>query len=152
MEKNYEINKGTLCLIQNIDGTTKVYEETGEYIINKNIHKIVDESCKNFGSSLKGRNEGTTKLTGIRYKAPIIISEYLSIIMIPTGSTRGEICHWFSLSAIKSIKKSKNNNAIINFYNGQIIELDISFFIMQNQLDKAARLDYFLRKKYEEKN
>lgn len=152
MEKFYEINKGTLCLIQNNDGTTKVYEEEKEYIINKNIHKIVDESCKSFGSSLKGRYEGTTKLTGVRYKAPIIISEYLSIIMLPTGSTRGEICHWFSLSSIKNIEKNNYNNAIVNFYNGKSIELDISFFIMQNQLDKATRLDYFLRKKYNEKN
>ena len=35
---------------------------------------------------------GTYNLTGIKYKAPIVLSEYLSIIMIPTGSTRGEKC------------------------------------------------------------
>lgn len=149
MENCYEINKGTMCLIQNEDGTTKIIEKEGEYIINKNIHKIIDESCKSFGSSLKGRCEGTSKLTGIRYKVPIVISEYLSIIMIPTGSTRGDICHWISLSSIKSIEKSNNNLANITFNNGKKIELDVSYFIMQNQLAKAARLDYYLRKKYE---
>lgn len=149
MEKNYEINKGTMCLIQNNDGTTKVYEEESEYIINKNIHKIVDESCKNFGSSLKGRYEGTYKLTGVKYKAPIIVSEYLSIIMIPTGSTRGEICHWISLDSIKSIEKTKENKVLIKFYNEKKLELNISYFIMQNQLDKATRLNYYLRRNYQ---
>lgn len=149
MEKNYEINKGTMCLIQNNDGTTKVYEEESEYIINKNIHKIVDESCKNFGSSLKGRYEGTYKLTGVKYKAPIIVSEYLSIIMIPTGSTRGEICHWISLDSIKNIEKTKENKVLIKFYNEKELELNISYFIMQNQLDKATRLNYYLRRNYQ---
>lgn len=148
MEKYYEINKGTVCLIQSDDGTTKIMENDVEYTVDKNIHKIIDESCKNFGSSLKGRLEGTLKLTGIRYKAPVIISEYLSIIMIPSGSTRGEVCHWFSLSSIKSIKKNELNNAIIEFNNGKSIELDVSYFAMQNQLAKAARLDYFLRRMY----
>ena len=149
MENCYEINKGTMCLIQNEDGTTKIIENESEYIIKRNIHKIIDDSCKSFGSSLRGRCEGTSKLTGIRYKVPIVISEYLSIIMIPTGSTRGEICHWISLSSIKSIEKGKNSLANITFNNGKKIELDVSYFIMQNQLAKAARLDYFLRKKYE---
>lgn len=148
MEKFYEITKGTMCLIQNNDGTTKIIEDMDEFIINKNIHKIIDDSCKNFGSSLKGRLEGTLRLTGFRYKAPVIISEYLSIIMIPSGSTRGDICHWFSLSAIKNIKKGNYNNAIIYFNNGKSIELDISYFAMQNQLAKAARLDYYLRRMY----
>ena len=98
---DYEINKGTLCLIQEGDNSTKVIEINNEYEVNKNIHKIIDESCRSFGSTLKGRNEGTKDLTGIKYKAPIIISEYLSIIMIPTGSTRGNICHWISLNSIK---------------------------------------------------
>lgn len=148
MKENYEINKGTMCLIQNIDNTTKVIEIDSEYNIDENIHKIVDDSCRNFGSSLKGRSDGTRELTGIKYKTPIIISEYLSIIMIPTGSTRGDICHWISLNYIKAIDKDINNQSIITFTNGKSIKLDISFFIMQNQLSKATRLDYCLRQKY----
>lgn len=149
MEKNYEISKGTMCLIQEGDYVTKIIEEGEEFLINRNIHKIVDDSCKNFGSSLKGRFEGTVNLTGVRYKAPVIISEYLSIIMIPTGSTRGEICHWISLSSIKKIEKSSLSNAIILFYNGTKLELDVSYYTMQNQFAKASKLDYFLRHKYE---
>ena len=149
MENYYEINKGTMCLIQNEDATTRIVDSEGDYTVKKYIHKIVDESCKSFGSSLKGRVEGTLKITGFRYKAPVIISEYLSIIMIPTGSTRGDVCHWISLSSIKKIEKNEKNNAVITFVNDRKIEFDISYFVMQNQFAKATKLDYYLRKKYE---
>ena len=43
MENCYEINKGTMCLIQNEDGTTKITENEGEYVVKRNIHKIIDE-------------------------------------------------------------------------------------------------------------
>ena len=145
---DYEINKGTLCLIQEGDNSTKVIEINNEYEVNKNIHKIIDESCRSFGSTLKGRNEGTKDLTGIKYKAPIIISEYLSIIMIPTGSTRGNICHWISLNSIKRVEKDENNLAIIEFINGKNVRLDVSYYVVENQLAKAVRLDYCLKKKY----
>lgn len=148
MKNYYEINKGTMCLLQNINNTTIVIEEDNEYTVDENIHKIVSDSCKNFGSTFKGRTEGTRELTGIKYKTPIVISEYLSIIMIPTGSTRGELCHWVSLNSIKDISKTENNECIVNFINGKSVKLDISFFIMQNQLAKATRLEYCLRKKY----
>lgn len=148
MKDFYEINKGTICLIQGKENSTKVIEEDKEYIVDKNIHKIVDESCKNFGSSLKGRYEGTYKLTGIRYKAPIIVSEYLSIIMIPTGSTRGEVCHWINLASIKKLERNEHNNAIVVFHNGKKMELEVSYFTMLNQLAKATRLDYQIRRMY----
>lgn len=41
---------------------------------------IIDQSCRSFGSSYLGRHEGTKHLTGINYKAPIIIEETQSMI------------------------------------------------------------------------
>lgn len=148
MNNYYEINQGTMCLIQKDKSNTKVYEVNNEYIINRNVNNIIDESCKNFGSTLKGRIDGTSKLTGIRYKAPIVISEYLSIIMIPTSSTRSKICNWINLNYIKKIIKTNDNKCAINFINGKTIKFNISYFIMQNQITKATRLDYYLRKNY----
>ena len=152
MDNFYEINQGTLCLLKKDKNKTRVIEVNDEYIINKNINKIINDSCKNFGSSLKGRVEGTYNLTGIRYKAPIILSEYLSIIMVPTGSTRGEKCDWINLKYVENIKPTDNNSCIISFINGKNIKINSSYFVIQNQLAKATRLDYNLRKKYEKKN
>lgn len=152
MANFYEINQGTLCLLKKDENTTEIYELRNNYIIKKNINKIVNDSCISFGSSLKGRVEGTFKLTGIKYKAPIIISEYLSIIMLPTGSTRGRICDWINLKYIEKIVETKDNKCIIHFSNGKKIKFNVSYFIIKNQITKATNLDYNLRKKYEKKN
>lgn len=149
--KGYEINAGTMCLIELENGNTRVVEKDKIYEVEDNIHKIVDESCRSFGSSLSGRIAGTTKLTGIRYKAPVILSEELSIILLPTGSLRGDICHWFSLYSIKRYEETKNGT-YIELINGTKIELNISKFVIQNQISKAIRLEHWLKRHNIEQN
>ncbi len=152
MDNFYEINQGTLCLIKKDEKTTEIFELNNSYNINRNINKIINDSCISFGSSLKGRIEGTYKLTGIKYKAPIIISEYLSIIMVPTGSTRGNVCDWINLKYVDNILKTKDNKCLVCFSNGKKVKFNTSYFIIKNQITKATTLDYNLRKKYERKN
>ena len=53
--KNYEINADTLALIPINNNTVKVYEEDEEFLVNKNVNQIMEDSCKYFGSSLEGR-------------------------------------------------------------------------------------------------
>lgn len=142
---DYEINAGTLCLIKESENITKIVEKDQEFYINQNIKKVVDNSCKNFGSSLEGRMAGTTKLTGIKYKTPIIISEYLSIILFPTASPNNEECQWLSLHNIKNYDKN-GTTTIVEFTTGKKVEIKESYFVMQNQITKAVRLDYFLRR------
>lgn len=139
--KEYEINKGTLCLIDINGETTKIVEQDRVLEVRKNIHKIVDESCKNFGSSLDGRLAGTKKLTNITYKAPIILSEYFSLILFPTGSRRGKICHWICLNSIKDFYDNEVGTTI-ELINGQKVYLDISKFILLNQIKKATLLEH----------
>lgn len=147
----YEINSGTMCLLQLENGNTKVIERKESYEILNDIHKIVDESCRSFGSSLSGRLAGTNKLTGIRYKAPIILSEELSIILLPTGSIRGEICHWLSLYSIKNYNE-ESQETIVELMNGEKIILNISKFVLQNQINKAIRLEHWLKRHNREQN
>ena len=149
--KGYEINTGTMCLMQLKNGNTKVMERNKSYEVFSNIHKIVDESCRSFGSSLSGRLAGTTKLTGIRYKAPVILSEELSIILLPTGSTRGEICHWLSLYSIKEYT-DEAQGSVVELINGEKIHLKISKFVLQNQISKAIRLEHWLKRHNNEQN
>ena len=85
MLEEYEINASTLAIIPIDDKTSRVYEEEGEYIINKNSNKLIDYNCKFYGSSYRGRCEGTKYLTGIKSKFPIIIEESRNIIFFPTS-------------------------------------------------------------------
>ena len=63
---SYEVNKDTVALIPK-DGKTIVYEVDKSFVINNKPLKIMEESCEYFGSSLVGRQVGTSKLIGFSH-------------------------------------------------------------------------------------
>lgn len=144
----YEINEKTLAIVPYQNGETLVYEGHDCYIIEKSVSKIMDTSCKYFGSSFDGRQKGTASLTGIRYKAPIIISEKNNLIFFPTSSPRQKDCAWISLNNVDRLfMNNKNEKVSILFMNKEIIEFEISLNIMKNQVFRASMLDSSIRKR-----
>ena len=119
---DYEITSSTLIIMASELGSI-VYDYEGKHLIKLSTGKLIEDNCKNYGSSFKGRKDGTKALTGIRYKTPIIISELNRIIFFPTTSTRKNDCIWVSLNNIKKYYK-KNNNTVVVFNNDLVIELD----------------------------
>lgn len=144
MKKNYEINQETLAIIPINSNQSKIIEEDSIITINKETTKIIDDSCRYFGSSYIGRHEGTKSLLGINYKSPIVIEESGEIIFFPTASPRVNDCYWISLKHVDRIKKSENATKIM-FKNGKELELNISYGSLQNQLFRASRLQSVLR-------
>ena len=145
MENNYEINKGTLALIPVNENITQVIELDNNFFVGCPVNKIIETSCRSFGSTYLGRTEGTKALLGINYKAPIIISELNNIIFFPTTSPRCHNCCWISLNNITNFKKN-DKNTIINFVNNKELKLNISSFVIENQIYKATMLESKLRK------
>ena len=141
---DYEINRETLALIPSAENITKVLELNNEYTIKKGVNKIMESSCEFFGSSLIGRQKGTTKLIGVTHKAPVIIEETEEIIFFPTTSPRLSICSWISLKNIEKYYQ-ENNKMVIAFRNGSKVELDISYGVLDNQILRATRLESVLR-------
>ena len=146
---NYEINKETLAIIPIEEEISKVIEEEKEFIINASVMKIIDDSCKFFGSSYEGRFEGTKTIMGISHKSPIIIEETRKIIFFPTTSPRINTCSWISLNNIKEYYKS-NSNTVIVFSCGKKVKLQLSYPIVDNQVLRATRLEALLNKRIEE--
>lgn len=140
----YEINEETLALIAISKGQTKVYENEEEFIVNKSANKIMEESCAYFGSSLEGRQKGTSKLVGITHKAPVIIEETNNIIFFPTSSPRLDTCSWISLNNVDKLIKEQGNNSI-QFKNKKKISTNVSSGIINNQILRASRLESVLR-------
>lgn len=62
INSNYEINSETLAIISLDNGTSKIIEKDYTVEISCNHLKIIDNSCKYFGSSYTGRFEGTKKI------------------------------------------------------------------------------------------
>ena len=148
MLEEYEINASTLAIIPIDDKTSRVYEEEGEYIINKNSNKLIDYNCKFYGSSNRCRCEGTKYLTGIKSKFPIIIEESRNIIFFPTSSSRNSDNSWIALNKIKKYKSDFYGTKIL-FENEQEIDVPISFYSIDNQFSRATMLK---AKLYEMKN
>lgn len=146
---DYEINEETLALIS-LENKTKVFEKNKTFTVNKEVLKIMEDSCSYFGSSLSGRQKGTEKLIGISYKAPVIVEESKNIIFFPTTSPRTKNCNWISLNNLERYY-SKNNKIILEFKNKQKIMLNLSYGIIDNQILRATRLEAVLRGRKNEK-
>ena len=148
MLKEYEINSGTIAIVPINNNMSKVYEDDIEYVVAKNTNKIIEDNCKFYGSSYKGRCDGTKYLTGIKSKYPIIIEESRNIIFFPTSSIRNNENIWISLNKIKSYNKNNFGSKIV-FENNKNLDLDISIYSLDNQYCRANLLKVKL---YDKKN
>ena len=141
---SYEINKDTVALIPKDGEHTIVYEVDNSFVVNKPTLKIVEESCEYFGSSLEGRQIGTSKLVGFTHKVPVIIEESFDLIFFPTLSPKNELCSWLSYTHIFKPDKFKDKT-IVELKNGKKILVDVSTSIIHNQLYRCSRLKETLK-------
>ncbi len=144
---NYEISQGTLAIIPNENQNSLVYEDDERFIVEETPFKIMEESCKYFGSTYKGRKDSAKKILGAEYKVPIIIEDYNNVIVFPTTSPTAEDCAWISLKRVKNIEKIDTYNTRIIFDNGREIIVPTSYRSIENQLSRASRLDVIIRKR-----
>lgn len=142
----YFINEETLMLISLGKEKTKVFELNNSFIIKHNIMKIVDESCKYFGSNYKGRYIGSKALLKMDYKLPIIIEEFKELVIFPTCSPKQEDCCWIALQNIENYTK-KNKKTLVQFKNKTTMEFDISYSSFENQVFRATMLLMTLKKR-----
>ena len=141
----YEVNKGTLAVMPNDLESSLVYEDENRYIINEKAYKIMDDSCKYFGSTYEGRKNGAKEILGAEYKVPIIVEDSNNLIVFPTTSPFSDDCVWICLKRVKNIFKVDSYNTKILFDNNVEIIVPCSFRSVENQLSRASRLDLILR-------
>ena len=142
----YEIDLSTLMLIGETDESTKVITINSEFIINNSAKKIIDESCKFFGSSLSDRIKATNRLVNMASKTPIVVEESRNIIFFPLRSTREKNNIWISFNNLDKYEKD-GNNTIFCFKCGKKIILNFSYYIIDNQVTRSILLDYEINKR-----
>ena len=140
---SYEINQDTVALVPKDEKTTIVYEVDNSFVINKPTLKIVEASCEYFGSSLEGRQIGTSRLVGFTHKVPVIIAETFDLIFFPTQSPKNNDCAWLSYDHIFKPDKFKDKT-ILELKNGKKIIVNVSTPIIHNQLYRCSRLKEIL--------
>lgn len=145
--RDYVINTDTLAILPYQNNSSIVYEKNQMVLVSKRPQSIIKSNCLRFGSSYKGRLTCTERLTGNTYKAPILIIDQDNVIFFPTVSPRLNNCSWISLNNIeKCYFDNKNNTSKIEFNNHQEVIFNVSINILNNQIYKASRLEYIIRK------
>ena len=144
LTKNYEISKTTCALIPNENFSTKIIEGSEILCIPSPINKVIEYSCSYYGSSFKGRLEGSKCALGSKYKLPIIIEETREIIFFPTSSYESQNCSWISLKNISDYKNEENKVKVI-FNNGLSLKLNMSYSSFENQVLRATKLLLILK-------
>jgi competence protein ComK len=149
--KEYEVNPSTMALLGQIGKTggveTRIIEKNHEFLMKMKPTMIIDQSCRYFGASLKGRQEGTREITGITHKPPIAIDPTNGIYMFPTQSPLKDTCAWFSHSHILKYDSAGYEETIVTMKNGRELLIDISFGSFENQLNRTAQFRYLLNER-----
>ena len=83
----YEISNGTLAIVPNEDDNSLIYEDNERFIVEETPFKIMEESCKYFGSTYKGRKDSAKEILGAEYKIPVVIEDSTNFIIFPTTSS-----------------------------------------------------------------
>lgn len=144
----YEITPLTLAVMpkQNQNGTISAYilEESRDYIIDYSPKKVIDAACKYFGSSLKGRIDGTKDISNITHKPPIAIDPASGMYFFPTNSPVNSKCTWIAHSHLESMNSIDIQQTEITFKNGKSIIVDVSYGSIMNQIQRTAQFRYAL--------
>ena len=144
--ENYEIHEDTYAIIAKKKGMTKVIEKSREYDVSKEAYEVMDENCKYYGSSYKGRMEAAKELLKCSYKLPIIVEESNGLIFFPIKSTFLKDCCWINLNSIKNIEKVHDKTEI-TFKNDKKIVFDISKLSLENQIYRSSKLESIIFKR-----
>ena len=144
--QDYEISAKTLAILPLNKTQSIIYEGNNYFVLEKSVNKIMDASCRYYGSTMEGRQKGSTALTGLTYKVPIIISEENNVIFFPTTSPRLKECAWISLNNINKFYE-KENKIFVEFLNKETIEISVSENVIKNQILKASLLESSIRKR-----
>ncbi|MEH7453086.1 competence protein ComK [Gottfriedia acidiceleris] len=140
----YEINKSTMAIIPeftvDLVVISKVYETDDSFYVLMKPIEIIERSCAYFGSSYRGRREGTKQMISITHKPPIAISSMNQIFFFPTSSSLKVECSWISYNHVANFRGGKYNRSVVEFSNGVELPLEISRGSFENQLYRTAHL------------
>src|SRR5699024_10409985 len=112
--------------------------------------KVIDEACRFYGSSLRGRLEGTKNISKITHKAPIAIDHSLGMYFFPTASPSNHDCSWINHSHVQEIKPCGKKETEVVFKNGETIIVPVSYGSMLNQLQRTAQFRFSLDTRMEQ--
>ena len=144
--KKYKITENTLAILPMGEKNSVIYEVDKMIVVNNIPNNIIKTNCLLDGSSYQIRVNYSRNITGNMYKSPIVLNN--NIIFFPTCSPRLKEVSWINLKSINKLSINKDNKcSIIELINGNQIVFKESLWALNNQILKACRFEFLLRKK-----
>lgn len=143
-----EITPGTMAVLSVPgSGNSRILEGKDELLVECNPSKLIDYACRFFGSSLKGRQEGTAHVCRLTHKAPIAVNPSNGMYFFPTSSPSNSDCSWIAHSHIHRIERGLSGTTRIIFKNEVEIAIPVSHGIIVNQIQRTAQFRYLLERR-----
>lgn len=124
-----------------------VIEHDRVYHVRQTPLEIIKSSCEAHWSDYDGRRRSVAKLTGYKYKQPIIISEMQSLLAFPTISPSNFDCIWLFFHGIIDIHQQPSGSSV-TLHSGLNLTLTISYYMLRIQLDRTQTLAQRLHKEF----
>src|SRR5690625_4916123 len=143
ISKEIQISNNTLAILpaKEIEFQSYVLENDATYYVKKTPLQLITVACLDTGwSTFDGRREAVTYHTGFKQKVPIPISIKPEIYTFPTHAINSHDCAWIFPYHILRINKLGTIQSTIQFKNGRTIILDISYHILNNQLQRTLQI------------
>ena len=146
--KKYNITDNTLAILPMGDKNSLVYEVDKMLVINNKPNNIIKYNCEIDGSSYDIRVNYYRNITGNMYKSPILVKNRNNLVFFPTCSPRIKNVSWLNIKSINNVYLNEDNNSsVIELINGDKINFKESLWALNNQILKASRFEFLLRKK-----
>lgn len=146
---SYEINNETLVIMPFGKNQSKVYEISGDFIVNMSPLNIIKASCLYFGSSYEGRKESAKYTAGIEMKVPVLIEESRNIIFFPTTSCINAESIWISFQNLVRYNKISDKDTLLIFRENRQLKVNIRYNLVDNQVVRCIKIDTLLKRRKE---
>ncbi|MCU5746018.1 competence protein ComK [Staphylococcus sp. SQ8-PEA] len=133
-----------------LDYTKILKFKSPELIAQERTQKIIERSCKFYGSTYAYKKNDATRMTEIVSKPPILLTPLFPTYFFPTHSDRKLENAWVNIHFIQSIKALRDKRCKIIFVDNQSITVNISEHSLRHQyhnavfyyykMDRAARV------------
>ena len=117
------------------------YTKEGTYIKSIPIYEYLDNLCIEYGSSLNGRLEAFRRITKIKYKPSLIISNKYNIYYIVTHSIRSSFNYLINYSELIDYKAIDSYRTCLIFQGDIKHIIPVNYRIIKRQI---MNLKYYL--------
>lgn len=144
LKNNYLINKETVYIFGEFDKDgqlcSRVIHGYTAYSVKLSSQRLIDESLKKFGSSLRGSLDGSKEILGNKNMRPIVINAYLGIYLFPSKSPSKPDCVWFSLIHVLNTESISRNKTKVYLSYGHTIMIDMKESTFNRKLNRTLEL------------